>query len=230
MSLWRAITDLARSRPRPAADRGCPNRAPNADPAFAAAVTALGAKLARADGSADPVEFHSFVEAFQPEESAARDIDRLYRLARETTHGYEGYAKALARRYNHCPQLLETVLDSLFHVAKADGVVSRDELVFLQRVAELFGLSALTFRRLKADHLGLPANDPYRLLEVAPDAPDAAVHAAWKRQLLVHHPDRAAGRGLSPTLVEAAQAKASAINAAFDAVMQERRSQVVGAA
>jgi len=227
MSLWRTITNLARG-PRQDAAPGCSGRAPNADPAFAAAVTALGAKLARADGRADPVEFDSFVEAFQPEQSAARDIDRLYRLARETTHGYEGYAKALAKRYDHCPQLLETVLSGLFYVAKADGVVSHDEMAFLERVSELFRLSPLTFRRLKADHLGLPANDPYRLLEVAPDAPDAAVHAAWKRQLLAHHPDRAAGRGLSPTLVEAAQAKASAINAAFDAVMQERRGLVIG--
>jgi DnaJ like chaperone protein len=228
MSLWRTITNLAR-RPRQDAGHGCPGRAPNADPAFAAAVTALGAKLARADGRADPVEFDSFVQAFQPEQSAARDIDRLYRLARETTHGYEGYAKSLAKRYDHCPQLLETVLSGLFYVAKADGVVSRDEMAFLERVSELFRLSPLTFRRLKADHLGLPADDPYRLLEVAPDAPDAAVHAAWKRQLLAHHPDRAFGRGLSPTLVEAAQAKASAINAAFDAVMQERRGLVIGA-
>jgi DnaJ like chaperone protein len=230
MSLWRAITSLGRSRSLPEAERGCPKRSPNADPAFAAAVTALGAKLARADGRAEPVEFDSFVEAFQPEESAARDIDRLYRLARGTTLGYEGYAKALARRYDNCPQLLETVLDGLFHVAKADGMVNSDELVFLERVAELFGLSPLTFRRVKADHLGLPANDPYRLLEVAPDAPDAAVHEAWKRQLLVHHPDRAVSRGLSRDLVEAAQAKASAINAAFDAVMRERRSLVPGAA
>lgn len=223
MSLWRTITSLARPRSQPEAVEGCPKRAPNADPAFAAAVTALGAKLARADGSADPVEFESFVEAFQPEESAARDIDRLYRLARGTTLGFEGYARSLAKRYDHCPTLLEQVLHGLFHIAKADGVVNRDELAFLERVAELFGLSPLTYRRVKADHLGLPASDPYRLLEVAPDAPDAVVHAAWKRQLLAHHPDRAAGRGLSPKLVEAAQAKASAINAAFDAVMHERR-------
>ena len=230
MTLWRAIKSLARRRPSPEADCGCPEGSPNADPAFAAAVTALGAKLARADGRAEPVEFDSFVEAFQPEESAARDVDRLYRLARETTLGFEGYAKGLARRYARCPQLLETVLNGLFHVAKADGRVNKDELAFLERVAELFGLSPLTFRRIKADHVGLSANDPYRLLEVAPDAPDAAVRAAWKRKLSVAHPDRAVGAGLSRDLVEAAQAKASAINAAFDAVMRERRSMVVGAA
>jgi DnaJ like chaperone protein len=230
MTLWRAIKSLLPTRPSPVADCGCPDGSPNDDPAFAAAVTALGAKLARADGQAQAVEFDSFVEAFPPEDSAARDVDRLYRLARETTLGFEGYAKGLARRYARCPQLLETVLEGLFHVAKADGVVNSDELAFLERVSDLFGLSPLTFRRIKADYMGLSAHDPYRLLEIAPDAPDADVRAAWKRQLSTHHPDRAVGAGLSRDLVEAAQAKASAINAAFDAVMRERRSLAPGAA
>jgi len=203
---------------------------PGSDPAFSAAVTALGAKLARADGRADDVEFDSFVEVFPPGESAARDVTRLYRLARQTTLGFEGYAKGLARRYQGCPQLLEQVLDGLFHVAAADGVVNGDELAFLERVGELFGLSPLTVRRLRSEHLGLASGDPYGVLGVAPDAPDETVRAAWKRALSLHHPDRAAGRGLPQDLVEAAQAKAAAINMAFDAVMRERRSLETAAA
>jgi len=203
---------------------------PGGDPAFSAAVTALGAKLARADGRADEVEFDSFVEVFAPGESAARDVARLYRLARQTTLGFEGYAKGLARRYQGCPQLLEQVLDGLFHVAAADGTVNGDELAFLERVGELFGLSPLTVRRLRSEHLGLASGDPYGVLGVAPDAPDETVRAAWKRALSVHHPDRAAGRGLPQDLVEAAQVKAATINMAFDAVMRERRSLATAAA
>lgn len=230
MKLWRAISSLARSGRKPERDCGCPEGLPGGDPAFAAAVTALGAKLARADGRADDIEFDSFVEAFPPRETSARDVHRLYRLARETTHGYEGYAERLHRRYGGCPELLEKVLDGLFHVAKADGTVTGHELAFLERVGELFRLSPLTVRRLKGQHLGLRADDPYRVLEVAPDAPDDSVRAAWKRALSLHHPDRAVSNGLSRDRVEAAEAKASAINAAFDAVMRERRSLMAGAA
>jgi DnaJ like chaperone protein len=230
MTLWRAITRFSRSGSKPEGDCGCPDTMPGADPAFSAAVTALGAKLARADGRVDQSEFDSFIEVFQPDERSTRDVHRLYALARETTLGFESYAKGLAKRYRGCPQLLEKVLDGLFHVAKADGAVSGGEIAFIERVGQLFGLSPLTVRRLKSDHLGASPGDPYHLLGVAPDAPDDTVRAAWKRALSAHHPDRAQGQGLPAELVAAAAAKASAINAAFDAVMHERRTLVLGAA
>jgi DnaJ like chaperone protein len=221
MSLLRILSNLAFRR-TPARDCGCPQT--GSDPAFAAAVTALGAKLARADGRSTAAEFDSFVEAFPPGPQAERDIRRLYALAGQTLHGYETYARGIGKRYRACPELLERLVDGLFHVAEADGVVSRDELAYLERVAELVGLSPLSFRRLRSDHLGAPADDPYRLLGVAPDASDQAVRAAWKRALLEHHPDRASGRGLPQDQVEAAVTRAAAINAAFEAVMRERRA------
>jgi DnaJ like chaperone protein len=230
MSVWRAITRFGRFGFKPEDDCGCPETMPGADPAFSAAVTALGAKLARADGRADEVEFDSFIEAFRPDERATQDVHRLYRLARETTLGFEGYAKGLARRYGRCPKVLERVLDGLFHVAKADGAVSGGEIAFIERVGHLFGLSPLTIRRLRNEHLGPAAGDPYHLLGVPPDAPDDTVRAAWKRALSAHHPDRAVGQGLSSDRIEQASARASAINAAFDAVMHERRTMVLGAA
>ena len=102
----------------------------------------------------------AFVEVFPAEEAAARDIRRLYRLARETTRGYEGYARMLAKRYDRCPNTLAKVLDGLFHVAASDKAITVHELAFLERVGEIFGLSQLTVRRLKAEHLGLAPGDP----------------------------------------------------------------------
>ncbi len=229
MTFLRAIKSIGRFRPRPEPDCACPEGLPGDDPAFSQAITALGAKLARADGRADEGEFQTFVEVFPAEESAARDIRRLYGLARETTRGYEGYARMLAKRYDRCPHTLAKVLDGLFHVAASDKAITVHELAFLERVGEIFGLSQLTFRRLKAEHLGLAPGDPYGVLGVAPDAPDETVRAAWKQALSASHPDRAVGRGLPQELVEAAQTKAAAINAAFDAVMRERRSLALGA-
>jgi DnaJ like chaperone protein len=151
-------------------------------------------------------------------------VRRLFALAGGTTLGFEAYARQIGKRYGRCPDILERIVDGLFHVAKSDGTVSRDELAYLERVAELMGLPPLSFRRLRADHLGAPANDPYRVLDVAPDASDEAVRAAWKAALREHHPDKAAGRGLAADLIEAAQQRTSAINAAFDAVMRERQA------
>ncbi len=160
MCFWRKIAGLAVRRVDEAECGVCPPGLPGEDPAFTTAVTALGAKLARADGEAHASEYDTFHTIFQAEPGSEGAIRRLYQLARQTTRGFEGYARRLKKRYGACPQLLEDVLDGLFHIAASDGVVTSDELAYLERVCELFGLSSLTFRRLKATHLGAANDDP----------------------------------------------------------------------
>ncbi len=223
MTFWRNIASLAARRVDGAECPDCPAGLPGEDPAFSTAVTALGAKLAKADGSATGDEFAAFSEVFQSDVASQPNVRRLYDLARQTTHGFESYARRLAKRYGSCPQLLEDVLDGLFHIAKADGMVTVDELDYLERVGTLFGLSSLTFRRLKATHIGVSANDPYVILGVDPDIDDTALRAAWRSALSAAHPDRARSRGLPAEFIEVAEAKSAAINAAFSEVMRERR-------
>jgi DnaJ like chaperone protein len=128
----------------------------------------------------------------------------------------------LARRYAGCPQLLEDVLDGLFHIARSDGALTGDELAYLGKVADLFKLSPLTFRRLKAMHMGSAADDPYLVLSIAHDATDAAVRDAWRSALIEVHPDRMMARGLPAEYVEVANAKSAAINVAYDTITRER--------
>ncbi|CAN1523332.1 DjlA DnaJ-domain-containing proteins 1 [Caulobacteraceae bacterium] len=230
MSFWRTIAGLAARRVDDAECPDCPPGPPGEDPAFTTAVTALGAKLAKADGRADGGEFDAFSTVFQADSGSERNVHRLYELARQTTRGFESYAKRLAKRYRNCPQLLEDVLDGLFHIAGSDGAVTHDELEYLEAVAVLFGLSPLTFRRLKATHLGAGPDDPYVILGVLPDAADEAVHAAWRAQVSAAHPDRARARGLPSEFIAVAESKTATINAAFDSVMRERREMaLVGA-
>lgn len=224
MKFFRRIADLAARRVDDAARAECPPGLPGEDPAFTTAVTALGAKLAKADGRADGTEWGAFSDVFQPGAGSGRDIQRLYDLARQTTLGYEAYARRLAKRYGSCPQLLEDVVDGLFHIAKSDGAVTQEELGYLSSVSELLGQTPGAFRRLRATHLGAGPDDPYVILDIAPDAPDDLVRGAWKRALSASHPDRALGRGLPAEFVEVAQAKSAAINAAYDSVMRERRA------
>ena len=224
MSFWRKIAGLAVRGVDEAECELCPPGLPGEDPAFSTAVTALGAKLAKADGEAQSAEYDTFSLVFQADAGSEGNVRRLYQLARQTTRGFEGYARRLRKRYGGCPQLLEDVLDGLFHIARSDGVVTGDELTYLERVSELFGLSPLTFRRLKATHLGAANDDPYVILGVAPDASDATVRAAWRAQLSEAHPDRARGRGLPAEFIEVAEAKAAAINAAYDDIVRDRKS------
>jgi DnaJ like chaperone protein len=230
MSFWRKIAGLAVKNLDEAECPDCPAGLPGEDPSFSTAVTALGAKLAKADGHAQSSEYEIFSEVFQAEAGSDGNIRRLYQLARQTTRGFESYARRLAKRYRHCPQLLEDVLDGLFYIAAADGAVTSDELAYLERVGELFGFSPLVFRRLKATHLGYDNDDPYVVLGVRHDAADEVVRTAWKAALSEAHPDRARARGLPSEFIEVAEAKAAAINAAFDTVMRERRAMALAGA
>lgn len=226
MTFWRNIASLAARSVDDADCAECPPGLPGEDPAFSTAVTALGAKLAKADGRASAEEYATFAEVFQPDAASERDVRRLYDLARQTTRGFESYARRLERRYSGCPQLLEDVLDGLFHIARADGTLSADELNYLRQVADMFKMSPLTFRRLRAMHLGPAADDPYVVLRIAHDASDLAVREAWREALSENHPDRVIARGLPAEYVEVANAKAAAINAAYDLIIRERRGLV----
>lgn len=223
MGFWSRIAGLAARRPDAAECDQCPPGLPGQDPAFSTAVTALGAKLARADGIADADEYLTFTEVFQPDPGSERNVRMLYDLASQTTRGYESYATRLAKRYRNCPQLLEDVLDGLFHIAVSDGVVTGHELDYLERVGQLFGLAPQTFRRIKATHLGAEADDPYVILGLAYDAPDSDLAEARRRLLAECHPDRVRARGLPEEFVEVFNAKAAAVNAAHDEIVRERR-------
>jgi DnaJ like chaperone protein len=224
MSFWRKIAGLAARNLDEAECDVCPPGLPGEDPAFSTAVTALGAKLAKADGDAQASEWLAFSQVFHADEASEGNVRRLYQLARQTTRGFEGYARRLQKRYHACPQLLEDVVDGLFYIAGSDGVVTGDELAYLERVSQLFGQSPLVFRRLKATHLGPEAGDPYAILGVPHDASDTDLRAARRAMLSQVHPDRARARGLPSEFIEVAEAKAAAINAAFDAAMRERRA------
>src|ERR1700751_5481427 len=111
MSFWRTIAGLAVRNLDEADCPICPPGLPGEDPAFTTAVTALGAKLAKADGRAQASEYETFADVFQPEPGRQGNVRRLYQLARHTARVFESYARRLAKPYRHCPQLLEDVLD-----------------------------------------------------------------------------------------------------------------------
>ncbi len=222
MSLWKNLARLAARQFDPAECTECPKGPPGADPAFATAVTALGAKLAMADGLAHEVEQKAFLHVFQPDEAAKRDVLRLYDLARQTSLGFESYAKRLAKRYSSCPQILEDVLEGLFHIAVADGHLSHEEETYLETVAGLFGISKATYRRVRAGYVPLSQDDPYYILGLTPDASDDDIRLARRARLNDFHPDRIRARGLPIDFEALYTQKTALINQAYDQITAER--------
>lgn len=66
-----------------------------------------------------------------------------------------------------------------------------------------------------------PIDDPYRVLEVDPQASDDDIEAAYRRLIAQYHPDKV--DGAAAEIRELAAKRASAINAAYDAIQKIRR-------
>lgn len=221
MSFWSQLAQIAARQFDPAECTECPKGLPGADPAFATAVTALGAKLAMADGYAHELEKNAFFEVFTPEEAGRRDVQRLYELARQTALGFESYAKRLAKRYASCPKILEDVLEGLFHIAVSDGQLSDREETYLETVASLFHIKKGDYRRIRALYVAPEADDPYVILDIPHGASLETIKQARRDRLVEFHPDTVRARGL-PAEYEALYTQKSAlINHAYDRILME---------
>ena len=220
MSIWTTLTDLfgggepALAGAGVSAERQLPV-------AFTAAVIALSAKMAKADGVVVGVEVDAFRRAFRIEPREARNVDRLFDLAKKDTAGFERYADQIARMTHGNKAVLRDVLSSLFHIATADRVLHPAEDAFLATVADHFGFTASEYRHERAQFVVDP-DDPYSVLGLAPTVTDADLkqrHRDLAREL---HPDLLTGRGMPVEMIDVATRKLAVINHAYGVIARER--------
>lgn len=190
--------------------------------AFTVGLIALAAKMAKADGVVTRDEVAAFrrLVAIPPEEEG--HVARLFDLAKQSTAGFEAYARQLRNLLKDEPDTLEDLVDGLFGIATADGAVHAAELAYLAEVAAIFGLPEETFARIEARHVVSGPRDPYRILGIGPDAPDSEIKEAWRRLVRQYHPDRLIGRGVPAEFVAIATGKIAAINEAYDVLRKAR--------
>lgn len=126
----------------------------------------------------------------------------------------------------------------------ADGKVSTAEHEALMRVARGLGLSEMEIRQLEAmlgargaaggatggDGMGSKAGvsredqlkQAYDVLGVAPEASDAEVKKAYRRQMSQNHPDKLASKGLPESMRDMAEQKTREIGAAYERICAAR--------
>ncbi len=199
-----------------------PRSNPEMSITFTIGVIALGAKMAKADGIVTGEEITAFKEVFHVPDRELGGVARLFNLAKQDVAGYDAYARQLARLLAHRPRVLEDVIDSLFHIAKADGAVHERELAFLASVAEIFGFTQHDFARIKARHLMPAKDDPYVILGIEAFASDEEVRKHYRKLVRDHHPDKHIAAGMPPEMIEVATDRLARINAAYEKVARER--------
>lgn len=193
--------------------------------AFSIAVIALSAKMAKADGHVSPEEIAAFRDIFAVPAEEISNVERLYNIAKQDVAGYDVYAGRIAGMCGsgeaNCA-MLEDVLDGLFHIAKADGVVHQKELEFIAHVADIFEIDEPHFDRILARHVHPDGVDPYAVLGLKSDTPFAEVKRRYRELASDHHPDKVRARGVPEEFLAIANERMAALNAAFTAISRER--------
>lgn len=196
--------------------------------AFSIAMIALSAKMAKADGIVTQDEVRAFQEIFSVPPSEQRNVARLYDLARRDVAGFEAYAHQMAGLCGsgrpNCA-MLEDILDGLFHIAKADGLVHEREVAFLRRVAEIFAIDDGHFDAILSRHAVVGPADPYVVLGVDRGMPFDQVKRRYRALAAENHPDRLVARGVPEEFLAIANSRLAAINLAYETI---ERSMVRG--
>jgi DnaJ like chaperone protein len=231
MTVWQKISDLATV----VGDAGGslldqlgrtfgvnrPDGEPLKDIGFTIAVIALSAKMAKADGVVSPLELKAFADVFRYSPEEARNVERVFDMAKQDTAGYEAYADQIAELLKDDRKLLQHVLEGLMYVGTADGVLHPQEDEFLKSVATHFGFSDSEYRFFRARFVVDNAN-PYDALRLTPEASDAEVKAQYRKLVRDNHPDRLMANGVPAEFIELANRKLAAINDAYKTIARER--------
>lgn len=189
--------------------------------AFSVAMIALSAKMAKADGVVTQDEVRAFQQIFSVPPHEARNVSRLYTLAQADIAGFESYAGQMAKLCGsgqpNC-RMLEDILDGLFHIAKADGVLHEREGRFLHRIAQIFEIQEQHYQSILARHINIGDADPYVVLGIERGKPLADVKKHYRKLVAENHPDRLIARGVPEEFIAIATTRIAAINAAYELI------------
>ena len=192
---------------------------------FAVGVVVLSAKLAKVDGAVVRAEIDAFKRHFRIPPESARDIGRLFDQARDSTEGWEPYARQLGESFADNRGLLEDVLAALFAIARADKPLTVAEQTMLRRIHTLFGLDNMAWDGASGSASRLSPSgteDAYAVIGATRTTSDEELRRSWLKLIRENHPDTLASKGVPPEFIARASEKVARINAAWDRIKRER--------
>ena len=195
---------------------------PEQSAGFTIAVIALGAKMAKADGTVTRNEVRAFREVFHIPRAQEENAAKIFNLARQDVAGFELYAKKIYKMLSNKPAVLYDLLEGLFHIAIADNSFEEEENHFLEVVRKIFKVNDQQFRILSARFIPTQILDPYAVLGIEQETPTSDIEKVWKKHIFETHPDRMQARGVPVEAVKLAEKRLIQINEAWGKIKKER--------
>lgn len=111
------------------------------------------------------------------------------------------------------------LLQYLFGIAKADGQIHEKEVACIRQIAGWMGISAGELRSIE-EMFQTGEADPYKILEIAPEATESEIKKAYRSLVVKFHPDKI--QDLGPSHQKQAQERFLTIQAAYEKIKAER--------
>ncbi len=188
---------------------------------------------------------------FRLDDAKTREAIDCFNRGKQPDFSLDAALAALRRACGDRHDLLRVFLEVQMRAALLGNGMQGHSRVVLGRIAQVLGVSGLEFAHLEAilrlqGYGGYayaggagPAGGPgpgsrpppprrdllreaYEVLEVPPEASDAEVKRAYRRQMSQNHPDKLVARGLPESMLEMAKEKTQAIQAAWERVREAR--------
>ena len=187
---------------------------------FTIGVIVLSAKMAKADGKVTKEEIIAFRKKVNVPINEIKNVGRLWDQARQTIDGFEIYAKQITNLLGKKSPVLEELLNLLLFIAKADGIISSEEILYLKKVSIIFGFLEKDFERIYSSNMGNQIN-PFQVLGVSEDTPIKEIKSKWKKLAINHHPDRLIAKGMPEDFIEKSTSRLQEINNAWDIIQKK---------
>lgn len=194
--------------------------------AFTIAVIALGAKLAKSDGTVGRAEVAAFRRVFIIPRAEEKNAARVFDLARQDVAGFDAWARRIAAMFPAGDPVLADVIEGLCIIAVADGGMHENEILFIDEVGRIFGLPAERVAAIRLRHDRRSNCPPCDVLGIPLETPLPEARKRFRALILEAHPDRAIARGLPPEAVRLAEARTRRLNEAWEKFRQMRRGSV----
>ena len=191
---------------------------------FVAAFSML-AKLAKADGrisreEIDAVEkFMIYDLSLDPE--SRRLATNIFNTAIESQDSFHDYAAQFYNQFRSQYQMLDLMIDILFRVSLADGVINPSEEKLIQSAVRIFNFSDDRYGKIKSRYI-TESEKYYAILGCNGNDSNEHIKKQYRKLVSDYHPDKIASKGLPEEFIKFANDKFREIQEAYEVIKKER--------
>jgi len=203
--------------------------------------------VAKSDGRVSEREIaaaRQIFRQFQLDDRQTREAIDCFNAGKSPGFDLDGALQELLDACGRRHDLLRMFVEVQMRASLLGNDMQGHARVLLGRVAQRLGISGLEFAHLEAllrlqgygaafgstgpggpgaaPSRAEPLRQAYEVLEVAPEASDAEVKRAYRRQMSQNHPDKLVSRGLPESMLELAKQKTQTIQAAYERIREAR--------